>query len=66
MSVRFRVIDGQPPGLALGIDVDEGGIGTLVEHRLYQLIRQAKPIVDRLFEIECLDSGVQVLAFTCG
>ena len=47
-AVRFRVsIDGQPPGAAHGLDVDEGGNGTVVEQRLYQLIRQPKPIVDR-------------------
>ena len=57
-SVRFRVlIDGQPPGAAHGIDVDDQGIGTLTEQRLYQLIRQQKPIADRLFEIEFLRSG---------
>ena len=33
-------IDGQPPGAAHGLDVDEGGNGTVVEPRLYQLIRQ--------------------------
>ena len=47
-SVRFRVlIDGQPPGAAHGIDVDEQGYGTVTQQRLYQLIRQPKPIVDR-------------------
>jgi len=66
-SVRFRVsIDGQPPGPAHGLDVDEGGNGTVVEPRLYQLIRQPKPIVDRQFEIEFLDAGVETLAFTFG
>jgi hypothetical protein len=51
--VRFRVlIDGQPPGAAHGIDVDEQGDGTVSEQRLYQLIRQPKPIADRQFEIE--------------
>ena len=31
-SVRFRVlIDGQPPGAAHGIDVDDQGIGTVTE-----------------------------------
>jgi thiol-disulfide isomerase/thioredoxin len=66
-SVRFRVlIDGQPPGAAHGIDVDEQGNGTLTEQRLYQLIRQAKPIADRQFEIEFLDSGVEAFAFTFG
>ncbi len=66
-SVRFRVlIDGQPPGAAHGIDVDEQGNGTVTEQRLYQLIRQRKPIADRQFEIEFLDSGVEAFAFTFG
>jgi len=66
-SVRFRVlIDGQPPGAAHGIDVDDQGDGTVSEQRLYQLIRQPKPIADRLFEIEFLDSGVEAYAFTFG
>jgi thiol-disulfide isomerase/thioredoxin len=66
-SVRFRVlIDGQPPGAAHGIDVDEHGNGTVTEQRLYQLIRQPKPIADRRFEIEFLDSGVEAFAFTFG
>ena len=67
VSVRFRVtIDGQPPGSARGSDVDEGGHGTAVDQRLYQLIRQPRPIVDRLFEIEFLDAGVEAFAFTFG
>jgi hypothetical protein len=66
-SVRFRVlIDGQPPGAAHGIDVDAKGNGTVTEQRLYQLIRQPKPIADRQFEIEFLDSGVEAFAFTFG
>ncbi|MER9440563.1 redoxin domain-containing protein [Mesorhizobium sp. M0340] len=66
-SVRFRVlIDGQPPGTAHGIDVNEKGEGAVTEQRLYQLIRQSKPIIDRQFEIEFLDSGVEVFAFTFG
>jgi hypothetical protein len=66
-SVRFRVsLDGQPPGPAHGADVDEGGHGIAVEQRLYQLIRQPKPIVDRRFEIEFLDAGVETFAFTFG
>jgi len=66
-SVRFRVlIDGKPPGAAHGIDVDDQGNGTVSEQRLYQLIRQAKPIADRQFEIEFLDSGVEAFAFTFG
>jgi thiol-disulfide isomerase/thioredoxin len=66
-SVRFRVlIDGQPPGAAHGIDVDEQGHGTATAQRLYQLIRQPKPIEDRQFEIEFLDPGVEVFSFTFG
>jgi thiol-disulfide isomerase/thioredoxin len=66
-SVRFRVlIDGQPPGAAHGIDVDDQGKGTVTEQRLYQLIRQPRPIADRQFEIEFLDPGVEVFALTFG
>jgi hypothetical protein len=64
---RFRVfIDGQPPGAAHGIDVDAQGNGTATEQRMYQLIRQPKPIDDRQFEIEFLDPGVEVFSFTFG
>jgi thiol-disulfide isomerase/thioredoxin len=66
-SVPFRVLlDGQPPGAAHGTDVDEQGNGTVSEQRTYQLIRQPKPIDDRLFEIEFLDSGVEAYCFTFG
>jgi thiol-disulfide isomerase/thioredoxin len=66
-SVRFRVlIDGQPPGAAHGIDVDDRGGGAVTEQRLYQLIRQPKPIADRQFEIEFLDPGLEAFAFTFG
>ena len=66
-SVRFRaLIDGRPPSAAHGIDIDEQGNGTVSEQRLYQLIRQPKPIADRQFEIEFLDSGVEAFAFTFG
>jgi hypothetical protein len=67
LPLRFRVtIDGKPPGPAHGLDVDEGGNGTAVEQRLYQLIRQPRPIGDRRFEIEFLDAGVEAFAFTFG
>ncbi len=66
-SVRFRVlIDGQPPGAAHGVDVDDQGTGTVTEQRLYQLIRQPKPIAYQQFQIEFLDSGVEAFAFTFG
>jgi hypothetical protein len=66
-SVKFQVrVDGQPPGVAHGIDVDEQGNGTVTEQRLYQLIRQPGPIADRQFEIEFLSPGVEAFAFTFG
>jgi thiol-disulfide isomerase/thioredoxin len=66
-SARFRVlIDGQPPGAAHGVDVDDQGNGKVTEQRMYQLIRQPQPIADRKFEIEFLDPGVEAFAFTFG
>jgi thiol-disulfide isomerase/thioredoxin len=66
-SVRFRVlIDGHPPNDAHGVDVDTQGNGTVVEQRLYQLIRQPQLIVDRQFEIQFLDSGAEAFDFTFG
>jgi Thioredoxin like C-terminal domain len=66
-SVPFRVlIDGEAPNGANGADVDERGDGTVSEQRLYQLIRQPKPIADRQFEIEFLESGVEAYCFTFG
>lgn len=65
--VRFRVlVDGQPPAAAHGVDVDGEGRGSITGHRMYQLIRQAQPIVDRLFEIEFLNPGAEVFAVTFG
>lgn len=67
MAVKFRVlIDGQPPGVAHGGDVDEQGNGTVTEQRLYQLIRQSGPIADRQFEIEFFGPGAEAFAFTFG
>ena len=64
---KFRVlIDGHAPEAAHGTDVDAQGNGTVTEPRLYQLIRHPKPIVDRTFEIEFLDPGVETLCFTFG
>ncbi len=66
-SVRFRVrVDGRPPGAGHGSDVDEQGLGRVTEQRLYQLIRQTGPIVDRKFEIEFLEPGVEAFVFTFG
>ncbi|HET8922805.1 MAG TPA: redoxin domain-containing protein [Candidatus Acidoferrum sp.] len=64
---RFVVrLDGAAPGENCGIDVAPDGSGEIREPRLYQLIRQKGPIVDRTFEIEFLDPGVHALDFTFG
>ena len=65
--VRFRVLlDGNPPGTAHGVDVDEDGRGTRDGPRMYQLIRQASPIIEREFVIEFLDAGAEAFSFTFG
>ena len=64
-SVRFRVrLDGQPA--RGGADLDAQGQGTVNEQRTYQLIRQPRPITDRLCEIEFLEAGVEAFCFTFG
>ncbi|WAC58381.1 cytochrome c biogenesis protein DipZ [Brevundimonas sp. SL130] len=64
---RFRVlIDGQAPGAAAGSDIDAEGMGRIDGQRLYQLVRQSGPVRERTFEIEFLDPGAQVFAFTFG
>jgi thiol-disulfide isomerase/thioredoxin len=66
-SVPFRVlVDGEPPGDAHGLDVDEQGHGTVAQQRLYQLVRERDSIMDRTFEITFLGSGVEAYAFTFG
>ena len=65
--VRFIVrLDGTVPGGNSGVDTAPYGSGEIREPRLYQLIRQKGPIVDRTFEIEFLDPGVQAFDFTFG
>jgi thiol-disulfide isomerase/thioredoxin len=66
-SIPFRVlVDGEPPGDAHGLDVDEEGNGTVVRQRLYQLIREPGSITDRTFEIAFLEPGVEGYVFTFG
>ena len=63
----FRVlVDGEPPGDAHGLDVDERGHGTLDQQRLYQLVREQGPVADRTFEITFLAAGVEAYVFTFG
>jgi thiol-disulfide isomerase/thioredoxin len=66
-SVPYRVlVDGESPGDAHGLDVDEEGNGTLDRPRLYQLIRERGSITDRTFEITYLAPGVEAYCFTFG
>ena len=65
--VPFRVLlDGSRAGEDHGSDVDAAGEGTLAEQRMYQLVRQRMPIVDRRFEIEFLKRGAEAFVFTFG
>jgi len=66
-KVRFRVLlDGETAAAAHGSDVDAAGNGTVGEQRMYQLVRQTRPIEDRRFEIEFLDAGAEAFCFTFG
>jgi hypothetical protein len=66
-KVRFRIrLDGQPPGAAHGVDVDEDGNGVVTDVRLYQLVRQPGEVEDASFEIEFLDRGAGAYCFTFG
>lgn len=66
-SIRFRVfVDGELATGAHGTDVGSDGSGIVREQDTYQLIRQPGPIEERRFEIEFLDSGVEVFCFTFG
>lgn len=65
--VRFRIrIDGTAPGASHGSDVDAEGFGLVRDGRLYQLARQAGPVMERTLEIEFLDPGIRAYAFTFG
>jgi thiol-disulfide isomerase/thioredoxin len=66
-EVPFRVLfDGEPPGAAHGLDVDDDGNGTLSEQRLHQLIRQRESIHDRTLEISFSGPGAEAYCFTFG
>jgi thiol-disulfide isomerase/thioredoxin len=66
-TVRYRVlIDGKEPGEGHGVDVDAQGNGTITEQRMYQLIRQPGPVIDREFAIEFPEPGAVLFDFTFG
>ncbi len=66
-SVPFRVlVDGEPPGDAHGLDIDEDGKGTLDRPRLHQLVRERRSITDCTLEITFLAPGAEAYCFTFG
>jgi thiol-disulfide isomerase/thioredoxin len=65
-SVPFRVLlDGEPVADSHGTDVADG-TGVVSAQRTYQLVRQSGSIIERTFELEFLDAGVEVYCFTFG
>ena len=63
----FRVLlDGAPPGAAHGLDVDEQGNGTLVQPRLYQLVRQPDRSPTARSRSPSSAPGVEAYVFTFG
>jgi thiol-disulfide isomerase/thioredoxin len=65
--IPFRVLlDGEPPGPAHGLDVDEAGNGLLTDGRLHQLIREPGRIRDRTVDIVFRKAGARAYAFTFG
>ena len=65
--IRFQVlVDGEMPGEAYGIDIDQAGGGVMREQRLYNLLRNSTPVRTRRFEIEFLDPGAEAYSFTFG
>jgi thiol-disulfide isomerase/thioredoxin len=65
--IPFRVLlDGEAPGSAHGLDVDEDGNGVLREGRLYQLARTQDRVGDRTLEITFLEAGAAAYVFTFG
>jgi Thioredoxin like C-terminal domain/AhpC/TSA family len=65
--IPFRVLlDGEPPGVSHGVDVDEDGNGSLGDGRLYQLVRERGAIRERTLQITFLEPGAEAYVFTFG
>jgi cytochrome c biogenesis protein CcdA/thiol-disulfide isomerase/thioredoxin len=65
--IRFRVtIDGRPPGADHGVDVDAEGWGSVLDARLYQLVRQSGAVGERTVEIQFFTPGARAYVFTFG
>jgi thiol-disulfide isomerase/thioredoxin len=65
--IPFRVLlDGQAPDADHGVDIDEAGNGTLLDGRMYQLVRQRDAVDDRTLEITFLEPDAAAYSFTFG
>ena len=65
--IPFRVrLDGEAPGAAHGVDVDQDGSGVLRDGRMYQLVRQRDAVRQRTLEITFLEPGAEAYSFTFG
>ena len=53
-------------GASMGPTSRADGTGSAAEQRTYQLIRQPAPVVERTFEIEFLEPGIEAFCFTFG
>ena len=66
-TVPFRVlVDRERPGDSHGLDVDEQGCGTVIQPRLYQLVRHDGRTTDHTLEVDFDAPGVEAYVFTFG
>ena len=65
--IAFQVLlDGEPPGLSHGVDLDADGTGVLHGGRMYQLVREHDTVRERTLQITFGEPGVEAYAFTFG
>jgi hypothetical protein len=59
-------IDEKAPGSNHEVDTNAEGNGVVMDHRLYQVVRQNGEITEHTFAIEFQEPGVQAFSFTFG
>jgi thiol-disulfide isomerase/thioredoxin len=65
--IPFQVLlDGEPPGLSSGLDIDADGRGILRHGRMYQLVRLHDAVGERVLQITFSQPGAEAYAFTFG
>jgi len=65
--ISFRVLlDGVAPGSSRGVDVDEQGNGVLAGGRLYSLVRQDGPVLERTVSVTFAAPGARAHVLTFG